>query len=360
MLTVAHRIQFALFPTRILPRWVKRFVAKYGLIRTHFAILLLLYSLVFLSAAAERTFYIPQGIGILQNPPFLAQLIASSFSIYIPYIMTKRIASAFSTSADKVLLPRFVGALRRSKAKTALFNVAVLFGLAALAYTVVLSASYKENIYDAVRHKVTFSSYFLLRCYQYGFCYPAMVVGCVVLVHYLFAFLRTETVPYQPFHYDETGGLQKYFEAVDRPVYIVQSLAVLIAVMNYWGWGGMKFVPLLQSIAVPVLVTALAFLLIYRFNRLLGYKKDQEIRTIRLQEMELYLTAKELARLSPQEHSELLDRIEGMERLVAIIKARRQRGWQKYIINLGIVVITQLTKPVAAGIAAQFLSLTEK
>lgn len=355
MLPTPHRIVFALPPFSFLPERLKDWLGQQGILKIHFILLVILYLAVFGAGFAEQTLVIPQGIGILENPPFLAHLISGALSVCLPFAIATRVAALSDTPEDKNVIETFISMVQESRIKLALFNVGILIGLFSLAYTVAMSAAPRIDIYDAVTHPFTFSLYLVLRCYLYLFCYPLLFGGSIVLVYYLFRALRSDTTPYLPFHHDETGGLRKYFLAVDRPVYVIQSLTVLIALMNYIGWGGMFRVPLILTVTAPLLVTAFALLLLWDFNRLLSYKKKQEIRAIRLQEMELYPAAKQLASLDPREALDILERIEAMERLIETIKKGRQGGWQKYVINIGVVAVTQLSKPVGTILASRLL-----
>lgn len=330
-------------------------LARRGILSIHFLILALLYVVFFLAAAIERTFLIRGGIGVLENPPFLSHLVGGAVSVCLPYVIANRTAGLATTHEDREVITLFTGMISRSKTKLALFYSGSMIGLFALAYTVSMSLQPKVNIYDAVTHPLSFSSYFLIRCYEYLVCYPFMLAGGFVLVHYLFRALRSTNIPFRPFHFDESGGFRKYYLAVDRPVYVIQSLTVLVAVMNYIGWGGLLRVPMILAIAAPSVVTAFALLLLYSFNRVVELKKREEIRQIRQQEMTLYPAAKDLASLGAKESLEFVERLEAMERLVAMVKKGKQGGWQKYLLNGGLVIVTQLAKPVGEMLTAKLL-----
>ncbi len=321
--------------------------------KLHLTTLAVLYGLLAAGAALEGTLFIRGGIGIVQNPPFLAHLFCGALAIYLPSLIARRIDRALESREDDRLVTQFRARIERSKLKHALFQVALLVGLISLAYTVTLSAQPTIDIYDSVQHRRTFLLYLLIRTYLYLFAYPAMVSWSLLLVYALFRSLRSDVVPYLPFHHDDVGGLRRFFVAVDRPVYAIQSAAVLVAVANIAGWGGMLRAPLVLSIAAPMLATVFALMLWYEFNRVVAEKRDEAVREIRNQQMQLYPAAKALAALAPRECLDLLERIDAMERLIDVIRKRRPGGWQKYVANIAVVAVTQLAKPVGALLAAR-------
>lgn len=324
-----------------------------GFLNVHFIIVGGLYSIVLLAAAIEGTLLISGGIGILQNPPFLAHLIGGVLSAFLPYIISKRIINIAVSPEDEKIVLVFMANLRAGKAKQVFFNLAFLVGVVSLAYTVSMSLTPHIKIFDAITYPITFTAYFLLRVYLYLVCYPLMIAGSITLVYYLFGALRTDVAEYSPFHYDEAGGLRKYFLAVDRPVYTIQSLAVLVALMNYLGWRGLQKVPVMLALAVPVIATLFAFFLLYRFYSMLSFKRRREIQAIRTQEMLLYPGPKTFASLPPRECLELLERIAALERLIETIKKARPRGWQKYLFNLVLATVTKFAAPLGASLVAR-------
>ena len=78
-----------------------------------------------------------------------------------------------------------------------------------------------------------------------------------------------------------------------------------------------------------MLATVFALMLWYEFNRVVAEKRDEAVREIRNQQMQLYPAAKALAALAPRECLDLLERIDAMERLIDVIRKRRPGGWQK-------------------------------
>ncbi|MEJ2030149.1 MAG: hypothetical protein P8X66_09855, partial [Maritimibacter sp.] len=114
------------------------------------------------------------------------------------------------------------------------------------------------NIYDSVDNVPTFSIYSIIRIYQYLICYPSVVSAGLVLPWLTFLVLRRISIGYLPFSVDGIGGLKKYLQIFDRPVFAVQSLTVAIALANYIGWGGFKPVSTLIAVGAPMVVTVLA------------------------------------------------------------------------------------------------------
>ena len=351
MVATARDLLHALPPFAMIPARCAGIFTRGRLIVIHFAILGSLYGVVFIAAVREHVIYLPTGEGIFQNPPFLAHLICGACSIWLPLAVAERIANITDSALDDAILVEFVRLLQISKTKAALFSVGFLIGLASLADTVAMSAAPTIDIYDSVHHPLTFLSYLFVRTYLYLVCYPFMICSTIVTVYYLFRALRSSTAAYQPFHDDEMGGFQKYFQAVDRPVYLLQCLTVLVGAMNYLGWGGMLKVPLIFSIAAPVIVSGLAFILLFEFQNLLKFKRNQEIRAIRRQQTDLYLEAKRLASGSPAEGLELLKRIEVLDALVEAIRRGRPGGWGKYLLNIAAFIASQIAKPLASLIA---------
>jgi len=353
----ARQLVLALPPLSLIPVSLSHVVTPERCIALHFIILGVSYSLVLLAGQFEHVVHISAGIGIVQNPPFLAHIICGAASVGLPIAIAKRIAATQRTRPDEVIVAEFLDKLDRSRTKTALYSLAFIIGLAALVNTVVLSITSKVDIYDSVQHPLTFVSYFFLRTYLFLLAYPFMIVGTVASVFYLFRILRNSVAIYQPFHEDETGGFRKYFYAVDRPVYLVQTLTVLVSVMNYWGWGGMALVPVIFSIAAPAIVSGFAFLLLFDFHKLLTLKKKEEIFAIRRQQMDLYPEAKRLSSISPTKSFDILKRIEAMNVLIDTIRKGREGGWGKYVVNVLAVIIGQLVKPLAAGIVSRLHDL---
>jgi hypothetical protein len=344
-------------PFSFLPKRLSLWLARRNLALLHFLILATLYGALAAVASFEQTTFIKTGIGILQNPPFFAHLLLGASSVPLVLILASRVLRIPKDDEETSVIGAFLSRVRESRSKVALFGIAFLIGLFALAYTLVLSAYYrtaKINIYDSISHPLTFTAYLVVRAYLYLFCYPMVFASAPTITYSLFGELKRAAIPYRPFHYDEMGGLRKYFVAVDRPVYALQSFAVIIALMNYLGWGGMLPVPKILAIAAPVIVTILAIFLFYHFNAVLVSKKQEEIRTIRAQQMELYSSARGLAALKGKECLELLERIEATERLIDSIKRGNSKDLQKYFLNMGILIVTQVAKPFGEMIVQKF------
>lgn len=312
----------------------QRWLARRNIIALHFLILGVLYGLFAVAVSIEHTIFISGGIGILQNPPFFVHLLCCACSVPLISIFAARIIALSKTEEEVAVINFFLSLMRKNKIKNALFGLAFIVGLFALAYTVLLSASYRIKIYDSTAYPLTFSTYLLVRTYAYLFCYPLVFASAPVITYHLFRGLKKTSVPYRPFHYDEMGGLRKYFVAVDRPVYAVQSFAVLIALVNYFGWGGMKLVPVILTIAAPIIVTLLAVFLFVHFRKVLAFKKREEIEIICQQRMELYFTARNLASLDSKVCLELLQRIEAAERLIESIRKDNRNDLKKYFFNI--------------------------
>ena len=326
-----------------------------GLLKVHFTIIGILYGVLAIAASIEQTIFIKNGIGILQNPPFFVHLLCGACSIPLVLMLVSRIVRLPETDEESSVILEFLSSLKRNKLKAALFNLAFLAGLFALAYNIVLSSSYRVNIYDSIIHPLTFSAYSIVRAYLYLACYPFVFSATPTITYYLFRTVKKAPIQYRPFHYDEMGGLRKYFVAVDRPVYVVQSFAVLIALMNYLGWGGMLLVPMILTIAAPTIVTLLAIFLFAHFHAVLTSKKREEVQAIRMQQMELYCSARSLATLSSKDCLDLLERIEATERLVESVKKRNRNDLGKYFVNMTVLLATQILKPAGELIAQKFL-----
>jgi hypothetical protein len=349
------RILLALPPLSSIPRRTRAWVIRPSVLTLHAVILTVLYLLFFIAAAIEGTFLIPNGIGVFENPPFFGHVSGGVASVCLPYAMAKRVGAVGTTEADRKVLRSFANRVQNSKLKLATFHSAFLVGLFALAYTVSMSLQPGVDIYDAVSHPLTFSSYLLVRCYLYLIAYPFMLAGSFILIYYLFLTLQSSNITYRPFHFDGRGGFGKYYLAVDRPVYAIQSLTVLVAVMNFIGWGGIARAPILLSIGAPIVVTAFALLLLIAFNRIVVNKRREVIRELRQQQMNLYPAVKDLSSVGAKEALEFVERIEAMERLVAMIKKKRQGGWEKYFINLCVIVLTRVAEPIGALLSARIL-----
>ena len=337
------QILSALLPFFISDNTAKNLSRNWNLIWVHFIIFLTLYLIFFIAAYFEQTIYLDEGIGIIQNPPFFAHLIAGMVSIPIfKYLIYK---VSFLQRKDKFsVMKKFLKKLNQNLFKRALFFTLFTIGVIALASTVVLSGSYLKDgvqIYDSIQYPFSFSSYFVIRVYLYLFCYPLLIASTLVIISFLFISLKESKEPFIPFHLDKMGGLRKYFEAVDKPVYAIQSITVFIALMNYIGWGGMELVPLIMFSILPSLVTILALLLFGFFNEILNTKRKKVIEVIREKQMKWF---KEIE-LSGQEdlnYVKLIEEIEATERLLEILNKRYNPKILKYFLNLLTLLIPKL------------------
>lgn len=335
----------------------RRVLVRRSIVNIHIGLLLALYAILFSMAYIEKAVRIDNGIGIVENPPFFIHLLCGVCSIPIVLILAKRVIS-IPESHDEDAVPTFLSLIRKSKAKNAIWSVTFLIGLLSLAYTVSLSAYYKYysiNIYDSVAYPLTFAAYFLIRTYLYLVCYPFVFAAAPAITFSLFRALNKSSVSFRPFHHDEMGGLRKYFLAVDRPIYAVQSFAVLIALMNYIGWGGFEIVPLLLAIGAPIIVTLLAIFLVVHFRGVLAYKRQKEIQALCQQQMEFYSATRSMVSLGSKDCLELLEKIEATERILEIMKRSKRGGFGKYLINIGVLITPHLIKPIGEMLATKLL-----
>lgn len=341
------------FPERIRARMETR-----SILAIHLAIVASLYSIFFIVAFFEGTLLIDGGIGVIQNEPFFIHFVSAILSIPIVLIMAKRVSQLSNEIETAPIIVTVLDALQDSRFKNFLYWSAALVGLFAFAYNIVLSISYQIDIYDSVRHFPSFITYLPIRIYLYIFCYPFIVVTPVVVVIYLFKSLHASALRYRPFHPDGLGGLRPFLVAVDRPVYAVQSIAVLIAVMNYLGWGGLELVPTVLAMAAPVLVTLLAFLLFFLFYRALSDKKKHELHKLHQEQTALYERLSNPSQEREKGMSDLIGEIEATERLVVLINRRRGKYWIKYFINLTPILLSQIREiayhPEITGIIQSF------
>lgn len=355
MTTPSKEILLALPPFSYVEKELLGKIKRIGPIRLHFLALGLLYCAFFGAAALEGALVIGGGVGVLQNPPFFIHLVSGLGSVPLVLLLIKRIERIPGNAEDEQVIQRFNALVTLSKTKNAAYAVAALVGVVALAYNINLSISYQVDIYDSLRYPLTFVAYQFVRAYLYLFAYPLVFAATPVVVFYLFRAVRKTSIRYRPFHHDDTGGLRKYFEAVDRPVYAVQSLAVMIALMNYIGWGALTFVPSVLAVAAPLVVTLMAALLFIHFKRTAAAKRQDEIEAIRGQQMAFYEMTGNLAALEGKECLELLERIEATERLVAAVKKEGGGGLAKYIVNLSLLAAPYIVGPFGELLARRLM-----
>jgi hypothetical protein len=303
----------------------------------------------------EGAIFVRNGIGVVQNPPFFIHLIAGFASIPLVHILFARVLALRREPHGPSSITEFVRRLRGSRASIALYSMASLVGLAVFAYNIVLGFAYEITIYDSPEFPFTFASYQVIRGYLYLFCYPLVFTAPPVVAFYLFRSLRREDIQYQPFHIDGLGGMRKYFEAVDRPIYAVQSVAVLIALMNYIGWGRMEFAPLALAISAPILVTLLGVHLFVHFHRVVASKRRREMQKIRDQQMLLYEAVGSLAELKSRDCLDLLDKLEATERLATLVSKTSRRGLQKYFFNLMVLAAPYVLRPLGQALVERFM-----
>ena len=72
--------------------------------KLHLTTLAVLYGLLAAGAALEGTLFIRGGIGIVQNPPFLAHLFCGALAIYLPSLIARRIDRALESREDDQLV----------------------------------------------------------------------------------------------------------------------------------------------------------------------------------------------------------------------------------------------------------------
>lgn len=327
------------------------------LIAAHTVVMSVLYGSFIILAVATRMIWNEKGIGVIENPPFFAHLLATSASIPILVIVVRRLVSDSSTMDGLALQDKFIAVLGRSKLAWFLYGISVLVGGIALAASIVMANTFTIDVYDATNHVPTFVSYSAIRGYQYLICYPLLVAGPVTLAILYFLALRKTEFRYKPFDPDETGGLRRHLQVFDRPLYAVQTLTVLIALANYLGWGTMQIVPLILAIGAPTIVTGLAFALYFSFSRLEQSFRDRELSKIG--EYQNFIYRQLLTDESERSKSarELIDELEANERLVALIRKRGSYGWVKYVVNYGVVLIPQvLDQKILTNLLSQFVA----
>src|SRR3954453_6590448 len=163
----SQSIVLKLPPFSFLCSPAQKWLARKRVIPFHCLVLVILYGIFLLSATIEGTILIRRGIGILQNPPFFVHLLCSALSIPLVSVFASRIFAVPKVKEEQSVTNFFVSSIRISKLKNALFGMAFAVGLFSLAYTIVLSISYRNtvNIYDSLAHPLSFGSYFFVRIY---------------------------------------------------------------------------------------------------------------------------------------------------------------------------------------------------
>lgn len=324
-----------------VPKKLKRLLThRLNVIYFHFITISSLYLVFFISTYFGKVFYIPNGIGVIQNPPFFAHLIAGTVSIPIIWYLIKNL-SVLKKNDDFLIVERLLELLETSFLKKACFYLLTFIGLVAIAFTIVLSASYFQNeirIYDSIENPFSFATYLFIRAYLYLFCYPLIISSVALIIYFLFASIQTSDMPYTPFHKDNLGGFGKYLAAVDKPVYVIQTLAVLVALLNYFGWGGLKLVPLILLTTIPILVTCFAFILYGFFYKVLKIKKNKIIEVIRNKQQKLFKKI-ENPEKGNSGSAQIVEELEASERLIEMINKNRNTKMIKYILNLATLLI---------------------
>ncbi|HKO19176.1 MAG TPA: hypothetical protein VJU82_09855 [Acidobacteriaceae bacterium] len=228
---------------------------------------------------------------------------------------------------------------------TALYSSAVIVGLFSLAASIVMAATVRQDIYDALwAHPATFTAYTLVRVYQYLLCYPTILVVPVGLAALFFRSLAVGDVRFNPFAADQLGGLRDDLRAVDRPIYLIQLLATIIVITNYVGWGGLSVVPAALGLGAVAAVTAIGVLLHASFSSMVRKLRAREVQKIRDQQALLYEQIRSSGEPGTSNTRGLVDEIEAGDRLVQMICRRKSRGWPKYLVNLLIAVVPSLFK----------------
>lgn len=325
-------------PLSLLPESFHAFLKRRSLTRLHFVAMTVLYTLFLAVAAVDGTLWIHGGIGVTQNEPFLAHLLAGALSIPLALMFIDRLCGLGGTTEEEELAEDVVSAIQSSRLRQLLFALFFSLGLFALSYTFVMSFSTTVDIYDSGIHPWTLASYVPIRLYLYLFAYPLVFSVALTSSFFLYHGLSNHPIPYVPFHPDGTGGLRRYLLVVDRPVYGVQSIAVVIALMNYLGWGGMKPVPAVLSLLVAGILTAFAVVVFIHFYRVVARKKRTEVERIHAYRVSIYEQIRDLAADDRGRITELVEELDSTERLLAILSRNRLRGVGKYVLNAGVLV----------------------
>lgn len=326
-------------PLRIRP------LNAWRLLRFHLIVTSALYSVFLMLAATNGTLWSSDGIGVLQNPPFFGHLAITALSIPLVLVLIKRVGGCLSQASKPRLRPTFFRLLAKSRALYFLYGSFVLGGLMSLAASIVMASTIDVDIYDSAGlHPSTFVGYSLIRIYQYIFCYPLLLATPLIIMIVFFRALQNGEVRYEPFAVDEMGGLKQYLRAIDRPIYAIQLISTIIAITNYIGWGELGLVPAILVFAVVIVVTLIGGVLHLSFIILSDRLRSSEIGRIRKQQDYLY----EQILLMDQRGSEhtkiFVEEIEAGDRLVQIIRRRKNYGWAKYALNLAVAASTPLLK----------------
>ena len=189
---------------------------------------------------------------------------------------------------------------------------------------------------------VSWLAYFVLRAYQYLVCYPAMAAVAGTLPIILFRSIRSANIPYLPFELDGIGGLRKYLNVYDTPIFAIQSLSVLVALANYFGWGGFTAVSTSISVGVPIFIGILAIVLYVNFFRLVKLQRTDELQRLVRKQTALYNEIMSISNTSKRNPKEITDELEASLRISKLVRHSSSYQWIKYIINIIIAIAPKL------------------
>lgn len=319
----------------------------------HLLVVSVLYALFSGAAWLEEAAFIRGGIGFIQNPPFFAHLVAGSLSIPLVLLICRRVARLGVEPDGRAVLRRARRELRTSRLKRTALCTTSLAGLFCLANNLVLSFGYEVKIYDSPSFPATFIIYSLIRAYYYLWAYPLLFSVVPVLTLTVFKALRRSAVRYEPFHWDGMGGLKRYFSAVDSPIYALQSVTVLIALMNYWGWGGMYPVPSALAVGAPIVIALLALALFLAFRLATKAKRLSEIQSLRQHQSSLFVLVRDSSDLKGSDYSALVEKIEVLDRIIDRIQlgSSERKSMVKYGLNVVVALSPYVLKPLGDRIA---------
>lgn len=304
----------------------------------HLVLVALLYGSFLVAAIRGNQLWIANGIGVFENPPFFAHLVATVLAVPFLLLLVRRLIRALQQSPAHAQ-SEFWSTLENTQLVRAVSFLACFLGLVSLAGSLVMASRFQVNIYDSVENVPTFSIYSIIRIYQYLVCYPSIVAAGLVLPWLTFLALRRSSIGYLPFAVDGIGDLKKYLKIFDGPVFAVQTLAVVIALANYVGWGGFKPVSTLVAVGVPLVVTGLAAVLYFSFVTLVRTQREVELQKIVSRQNHLYAAMLNRAGDPDVEPKEIAEELEASVRLYELVRSTRNYGWIKYLTNLSIAIL---------------------
>jgi len=318
----------------------------------HLAVMVVLYGTFMIAAVRGDQLWIGNGIGVFENPPFFAHLLATATSVPFLLYLVRRLMRVLQEAPDRAK-NEFWNTIERTRLVRVVWTLVAFLGLIALAGSVVMASRFQVDIYDSIYNLPTFIIYSIIRVYQYLICYPSIFAAGLVLPWLSFLALRRASIGYLPFAIDGIGGLKKYLKVFDGPIFAVQTVAVAIALANYVGWGGFKPVSTMIAIAAPVVVTALAAALYLSFAALVRTQRETELQRIVDRQNALYSAMMNADNEAIGKPNDIAEELEASVRVYELVRSTRNFGWVKYLANLSVAVLPNV---LTAEVVSQFVT----